>query len=100
MKSAALLSTLFIIAFLCRILPFIFGKKLESLTILKKLSKTLPACILLLLVAHTLHTGHAALPELIALITLIIAHITWRKVLLSMAVAIFCQQIFIALLST
>ncbi len=99
MKAFALLGMLFAITFSCRILPFIFGKQLERLTLLKKISKTLPLCILLLLVAHTLKVSHAALPELIALIALVITHLTWRKTLLSMGVAVTCQQLLIVTLS-
>ena len=98
MNSMFLLIMLFLITFGCRITPFILGKRLENISILRKLSTTLPLCILILLVAHMLHSSTCALPEIIALGALVLVHISFRKILLSMGVAIAVQQLLIGLL--
>ena len=90
---------LFAITLGCRITPFILGKRLAKISLLHKLSTTLPLCILILLVAHTLHVATCAIPEIIALGALILTHIAFRKILLSMGVAIAIQQLLILLLT-
>lgn len=96
-NSWLLLLMLFAITFGCRVLPFVLGKKLEKISLLQKLSTTLPMCILILLVAHTLHVGTCSLPEILALGACLLMQWAFRKVLLSMGVAVAIQQLLIAL---
>lgn len=82
-----------IISFSFRYAPFVLSNWLQKWTFLEKLAATLPICILILLVAHNLEHASCGIPEMVGLLSVIVAQVLSRSILLSMAVGVFCHQL-------
>ncbi len=80
------------ISFSFRYAPFVLSDWLKRWSFLEKLAATLPACILILLVAHNLEHTACGVPEIAGLLAVVVAQIFFRSILASMAVGVFLQQ--------
>ncbi|MFZ0565107.1 MAG: AzlD domain-containing protein [Chlamydiales bacterium] len=82
-----------LVSFSFRYAPFVLSRWLQKSTFLKKLGASLPLCILILLVAHTLQQTSCNIPEMIGLVAVVVAQLLFRNVLLSMIAGVFFHQI-------
>ena len=87
-----------------RWLPFIFAERLKNAKMIENVGKQLPAYIMLLLLIYELKPSSFvvwpyALPQVIALLFVIIIHLWQRQVLLSMLVGVISYLILSSTLS-
>lgn len=82
-----------VISFSLRYLPFALFRWLKKWTFLEKLSATLPACLMIFLVAHNLQHSTCGLPEVIGLGAVILTQVFFRGILLSMSAGLLCHQL-------
>lgn len=87
-----LIAALFLLTVVTRALPFLFAKQLEKSSLIHGVEKKLPAYLMLLLVLYEIKPASFfvwpyGLPAVIALISLLIVHVLFRQVLLSLAIS-------------
>lgn len=85
------------VAFVPRVFPFLLGNQLKKSVHLNNLARSLPPCIMLLLVAHALQTGEVlsypgGVCQVLGILAIIVTHLIFRKMLVSMAVGFFVYQ--------
>ena len=90
------------ISFLPRIFPFLLGKQLKKSVHLDRLTRSLPPCIMLLLVAHMLHQGELFTSpkgplQLVGVAAVVAAHLLWKRAIVSMAVGFTVYQFLVLL---
>lgn len=91
------LLTMTVISFSLRYAPFAFSSWLQKWTFLEKLATTLPISILILLTAHNLQYTSCGIPEIIALLVVVITQVQFRSILLSMLLGVLCHQVLLRL---
>lgn len=88
------------ISFGMRFIPFLISDRFQKIPLIEKLSSTLPTCILLILVAHTLEGTKIShfpfgIPELSGLITVVLIQIAFRNILASMFAGMIIHQVLL-----
>ena len=86
------------ISFGFRYAPFVLSKWLQRWSFLEKLAATVPACILILLVAHNLENTGCGIAEMGGLIAVIVMQLTFRSILTSMLLGVAVHQLLMHLL--